>query len=73
MLIGELLPKIQQLSRADKLRVMQFLASSLAEEEGITELKSDTTYRIWSPYNSHDAAHKLAKLLEEEQEIECAV
>ena len=43
------------------------LISSLAEDEGITELKPDATYRIWSPYDSHDAAHKLAQLLEEEQ------
>lgn len=32
MLVHELLPKIEQLSHADKLRVMEFLVSSLAHD-----------------------------------------
>jgi hypothetical protein len=27
-------------------------------------LQTDTTYEIWSPLDSHEAAHKLAQLLE---------
>jgi len=44
----------------------------LAQEEGVTPLESGTAYRVWSPYGSHEAAHKLAKLLEENQETENA-
>jgi hypothetical protein len=32
------------------------------EEEPI--LKAGATYEVWSPLNSHEAAHKLAQLLE---------
>jgi hypothetical protein len=35
----------------------------LAQEEEPT-LKAGATYPIWSPLDSHEAAHKLAQLLE---------
>jgi hypothetical protein len=34
----------------------------LAQEEPI--LQAGETYEVWSPLNSHEAAHKLAQLLE---------
>jgi lipoprotein NlpI len=34
----------------------------LAQEETI--LQAGETYEIWSPFDSHEAAHKLAQLLE---------
>lgn len=69
MTIKELLPTLQNLNRADKLKVMQFLISELAKEEELT-LQSDKTYPVWSPFNSHGAAHQLAQLLESEQSRE---
>ena len=66
MSIAELLPTLQSLSRADKLKIMQFLVGELAPEEN-ARLDPDATYPVWSPYNSHDAAHKLAKLLEDDK------
>lgn len=66
MTITELLPTLQNLNRADKLKVMQFLITELAKEEELT-LQSDQTYPVWSPFNSHEAAHQLAQLLESEQ------
>ncbi len=33
-------------------------------EEAISEFKASATYPIWSPFNSHEAAHKLTQLLE---------
>lgn len=30
-------------------------------------LEHGATYRVWSPLNSHEAAHKLAQLLEEDK------
>jgi hypothetical protein len=67
MSVTELLPTLQKLSRAEKLRVMQFLISELAREENETALEDGATYRVWSPLNSHEAAHKLAQLLEKEK------
>ncbi len=65
MTIAELIPTLRNLSRAEKLRVMQFLVSELAKEEDPT-LVSGGTYPVWSPLNSHEAAHKLSQLLETE-------
>lgn len=66
MTLIEIFSALRILPRADKLKVMQFLVAELAEEEEPT-LQSGATYQIWSPLNSHKAAHKLAQLLETEQ------
>lgn len=58
MSLNEVLPTVQELPRADKLRLMQWLAAQLAEEEGIPLL---------SPYDAHEAAATLAAFLESEK------
>lgn len=68
MSVVELLSTLQTLSRADKLKVMQFLVQELAAEEEALLLQPGATYSVWSPYNSHDAAQKLAALLEEDKQ-----
>ncbi|WP_313934785.1 MULTISPECIES: hypothetical protein [unclassified Nostoc] len=45
---------------------MQFLIAELAKEEEPT-LQAGATYSLWSPLNSHEAAHKLSQLLESDQ------
>lgn len=62
----DLFPMLRRLPRAEKLRVMQFLIAELAKEEEPT-LEAGATYSIWSPLNSHEAAHKLSQLLESDQ------
>lgn len=66
MTTADLFPTLQRLPRADKLKVMQFLISELAREEEPT-LEAGATYSLWSPLNSHEAAHKLSQLLEADQ------
>lgn len=66
MTAAELFPTLRGLTRADKLEVMQFLIAELAREEE-PALEPGATYAVWSPLNSHEAAHKLAQLLESEQ------
>ncbi len=66
MTVAELFPTLRNLPRADKLKVMQFLVAELAQEEE-PSLQPGATYSVWSPLNSHKAAHKLAQLLEAEQ------
>ena len=68
MSYSQLLSTLQTLSRADKLKVMQFLVQELAAEEEALLLQPGATYSVWSPYNSHDAAQKLAVLLEEDKQ-----
>ncbi len=66
-MITELLPQVQTLPKADKLRLLQFLVSELAREEGVSLLQSDENYPIWTPYNAFDAAATLLNALQEEQ------
>ncbi len=62
MNVTELLPQLHQLSRADKLYVMQFLVSELAQEE-TNLLKPDLPYPVWSPYDAFEAANTMLKVL----------
>ena len=68
MSYSKLLSTLQTLSRADKLKIMQFLVQELAAEEEALLLQPGATYSVWSPYNSHNAAQKLAVLLEEDKQ-----
>jgi antitoxin (DNA-binding transcriptional repressor) of toxin-antitoxin stability system len=68
MITTDLFPMLKSLSRADKLKVMQFLIAELAKEEEPT-LQAGATYSLWSPLNSHEAAHKLSQLLESDKPI----
>ena len=66
MTTADLFPTLRGLSRAEKLKVMQFLIAELAKEEEPT-LQAGATYSLWSPLNSHEAAHKLSQLLESDR------
>jgi hypothetical protein len=66
MTTSDLLPTLRELPRAEKLKVMQFLITELAKEEDPT-LQAGATYSVWSPFNSHEAAHKLSQLLESDR------
>jgi hypothetical protein len=71
MPITELIPQIRALSRADKLRAMQFLVSELAKEEGITSVcEGETSFATL--HNSQAAAHQLTQFLEEQKQIQNA-
>ncbi|WP_040957313.1 hypothetical protein [Planktothrix agardhii] len=45
----EFLPIIQQLSRDEKVEMIQFLTAELTKEEGLKSLDNDVVYRLWSP------------------------
>lgn len=62
MTLSELLPALQSLPRREKFFLLQELISELAQEES-----SAREYPIWSPYDAHDAAATLLKLLEKDQ------
>jgi len=59
----QLLPQLRQLSRIDKLHVMQFLVSELAQEESDL-LQPGLDYPVWSPYDAYSAAETMLQLLE---------
>lgn len=62
MTLSQLLPALQDLSRADKWRAMQFLVEDLAREE-VGVLQTGAEYPIWSPLNAFDAGRTLLDVL----------
>ena len=67
MNIIELLPQLRKLKRADKLYIMQFLVSELAQEESDL-LRPDLSYPVWSPYDATEAANTRLKALRKSEE-----
>ena len=63
MSLVELLPNIHSLPRADKLRLIQFLAQELAEGEASPLLEAGKEYPVWSPDQSFTAAEILLQTL----------
>ncbi|MEG4091642.1 hypothetical protein, partial [Microcoleus sp. Pol12B4] len=69
MPLAELMSQIQELSKIDKLRLMQFLATELVKEEDATNFfVADREYPVWSPYNCSEAANVLMNLLTTKQQ-----
>jgi hypothetical protein len=62
MAVQELIPSLRELSRSQKLEVIQFLAKELAVEEEMP-LKPGGVYKIHTLFHSAEAARKLATLL----------
>jgi len=60
----ELWPRLKELSRMDKLRVMHFLLLELAGEESAVLLEDGASNPVWSPYEAFDAADTLVAVLE---------
>jgi hypothetical protein len=67
MPLPELLPALQELSRADKLRAMQFLVTELAREEGVTPA-SEISLPVWSPFDAFDAANMLLDAIKADEQ-----
>jgi hypothetical protein len=65
MSLAELIPTLRELSRADKLRAMQFLLQELARGEDAV-LAPDASFPVWSPYAAGDAAETLLSMLADE-------
>ena len=66
MTVSELLPTLREFSRADKLRVVQYLVTEIAEEEGVPTIPPGV-YPIWSPYDAYEAADAMMGALAEEK------
>jgi hypothetical protein len=62
MISAELLHSLCTLSRADKLYLMQFLVSELAQEASDL-LKPGLAYPMWSPYDAVEATDAMLAVL----------
>lgn len=63
MSLTELIPNLQKLERADKLRALQFLSFELAKEESVSLFIPHVSYPIWTPPNTFVAASTLTNIL----------
>ena len=66
MSLVELLPELNALPRAEKLRLIQILVVDLAREEGIPLVEENVSYPVWSPHDAFDAAETMLKVLNEQ-------
>jgi hypothetical protein len=64
MVSAKLLQTLHSLSRADKLYLMQFLVSQLAQEESDL-LKPEMAYPVWSPCDAVEAADTMLAVLKD--------
>ena len=65
MSLTEVLPEVQMLSRLDKIRLIQFLAQDLEQDEaGLIE--PGRSYPLWSPDRAFAATASLLEALEED-------
>ena len=62
MSLTEVLPEVQALSRLDKLRLIQFLAREL-EQDDAALIAPGQSYPIWSPDRAFSAAAALLQAL----------
>jgi hypothetical protein len=60
----QLFPALRELKRVEKLYVIQFLVSALAQEETAL-IQPGVAYPVWSPYDAFDAAAVMLKALAE--------
>lgn len=67
MSLAELLPIVQSLPHADKIRLIQFLATELARDERVTVIEANKPYPVWSPYQAYDAAAVLMQALQTDE------
>lgn len=67
MSLAELLPDVRSLARADKLRVIQFLAQDLAEAE-VLSLVASQFCPLWPPAQPFDGAETLLQVLRAERD-----
>ena len=67
MTLDELIPTLQALPRAEKLRLIQLLAADVARDEGMVLDVSETAHAIWSPHDAFEGAATLLRVLDEEK------
>lgn len=63
MVSPELVEQLQQLSPAEKLRVVKLLVNDLAVSD-TDQISTSHSYDVWSPFAAADAALKLQQILD---------
>jgi len=66
MSLVDVLPEVQSLPRLDKIRLIQFLAQELEQDDGGL-IEPGRSYPVWSPDRAFSAAAVLLQALEEDK------
>jgi hypothetical protein len=66
MVSAKLISTLRELSRAEKLYVMQVLISELAQQENDL-IQANQSYPVWSPYGADEAADIMLNALKAAQ------
>lgn len=66
MSLVEVMPAVRALSRTEKLRLVELIASELSREGGSVAAETETGSSAWSPCASFEAAHVLLRALKED-------
>lgn len=65
MSLAELIPHLQTLPRAEKVKLVHLLVEDLAKDD--CTVRPGTEYPIWTPLNAHDAGQTLMHALQSEK------
>lgn len=68
MALADILPTLRQLSRAEKVRLIQLLAEELGGPEPTPHLEAGQSYPVGSPYDAYQAAEVLLGMLPKEKQ-----
>lgn len=66
MALPDVLPELRSLSRLDKIRLIQFLASELERDAG-EMIESGKSYPVWSPDRAFPAAEALLQAIQNDK------
>lgn len=65
--VSKILPELVTLNKQEKLHIIQFLVSDIAQAE-LYSITPNLSYPVWSPHFAESAANQLLELLHSEQE-----
>jgi hypothetical protein len=65
MSLAELIPHLQTLAKAEKVKLVHLLVEDLAQEE--CTVRPGAEYPIWTPLSAHDAGRTLLNALHTEK------
>lgn len=69
MSLSELLPVVRALPHQEKICLLQFLANSLAHDEGLPDIRPGAEFPVWSPYEAFPAAATLQHALDASRDV----
>ena len=67
MTFAEVVTSLPQLSRKERVQLLQYLVTELAREEGVG-MVAGAAYPVWTPLGSTDAANALLQAIHQQED-----